>query len=112
MRLLLDENLPKRLKADFAEHEVFSVRDKGWNGRKNGELLGLMINNGFDVLLTFDKNLQYQQNFSKYTITVLVLSARINTYQELTKLSNKVVGVFGSRIKTRTGNNPVGYLYG
>jgi len=41
MRLLLDENLPKRLKADFPDHEIFTVREKGWNGIKNGELLKL-----------------------------------------------------------------------
>lgn len=87
MRLLLDENLPKRLKQDFGEHEVFTVRDKSWNGIKNGELLKLLIAGHFDALLTFDKNLQHQQNFSKYTITVFVLSAKMNTYEELTKLS-------------------------
>ena len=87
MRLLLDENLPKRLKQDFSKHEVFTVRDKGWNGIKNGELLKLMKENDFNALLTFDKNLQHQQNFEKYTITVFVLTATINTYKELTKLS-------------------------
>lgn len=90
MKLLLDENLPKRLKLDFSEHEVYTVRDKQWNGIKNGELLHLMIEDSFDVLLTFDKNLQYQQNFSKYTLAVFVLTATINTYAELTKLSLKV----------------------
>ncbi|MEO6687154.1 MAG: DUF5615 family PIN-like protein [Dyadobacter sp.] len=90
MRLLLDENLPKRLKLDFPEHEVFTVRDKEWNGVKNGELLKLMLENDFDALLTFDKNLQHQQNFSKYTITVFVLTAQINTYMELTKLSSQI----------------------
>jgi predicted nuclease of predicted toxin-antitoxin system len=63
MRLLLDENLPKRLKSDFFDHEVFTVREKGWNGIKNGELMQLMLENNFDALLTFDKNLQHQQNF-------------------------------------------------
>ena len=63
MRLLLDENLPKRLKADFPEHEIFTVRDKGWNGIKNGELLQLMVADNFNALLTFDKNLQHQQIF-------------------------------------------------
>jgi hypothetical protein len=63
MRLLLDENLPKRLKSDFPAHEVFTVRDKGWNGIKNGELLRLMLADNFDVLLTFDKTLQHQQIF-------------------------------------------------
>jgi hypothetical protein len=90
MRLLLDENLPKRLKADFPEHEVYTVRDKGWNGVKNGELLKLMLADGFDALLTFDKNLQHQQNFGKYTLTVFVLSAPINQYSVLTALSAQV----------------------
>jgi hypothetical protein len=90
MKLLLDENLPKRLKLDFTEHEVFTVREKQWNGIKNGELLKLMLEDSFGALLTFDKNLQHQQNFSKYTSTVFVLTATINTYAELTKLSDKV----------------------
>ncbi len=90
MRLLLDENLPKRLKLDFPEHEIFTVRDKGWNGIKNGELLSLLLQNNFHAILTFDKNLQHQQNFNKYNITVFVLSASINSYEELTKLSPKV----------------------
>ena len=59
MRLLLDENLPKRLKLDFPEHEIFTVRDKHWNGIKNGELLKLLLENFFNALLTFDKNLQH-----------------------------------------------------
>ena len=90
MKLLLDENLPKRLKLDFFEHEVYTIRDKGWNGIKNGELLKLMIEESFDALLTFDKNLQHQQNFSKYTLTVFVLTATINTYIKLTNLTPKV----------------------
>lgn len=65
MRLLLDENLPKRLKLDFPDHEIFTVRDQGWNGIKNGHLLSLLLVNNFDALFTFDKNLSYQQNFSK-----------------------------------------------
>lgn len=86
MRLLLDENLPKRLKQDFPEHEVFTIRDKEWNGIKNGGLLKLLLEGFFDALLTFDKNLQHQQNFSKYTITVFVLTATINQYAELNKV--------------------------
>ncbi len=50
MRLLLDENLPKRLKSDFPEHEIFTVRDKQWNGITNGELLKLLLENSFDAL--------------------------------------------------------------
>lgn len=86
MKLLLDENLPKRLKQDFTEHEIYTVSDKGWNGKKNGELLSLLIKESFNALITFDKNLQYQQNFEKYTLPILVLSAIDNSYIELKKL--------------------------
>ena len=102
MRLLLDENLPKRLKFDFPEHEIFTVRDRQWNGIKNGELLKLLLDNFFNALLTFDKNLQHQQNFSKYTITVFVLIAHINQYKELTRLTPKVKAYLNS------GQMPVG----
>ena len=91
MKLLLDENLPRRLKTDFPTHEIYSVPDKGWNGIKNGELLQLMIEDHFDALLTFDKNLQHQQNFQKFPITVFILSATNNTYAELTKLSATIL---------------------
>jgi hypothetical protein len=43
MKLLLDENLPKRLKLDFPEHEIFTVSDMGWKGKKNGELLQIYL---------------------------------------------------------------------
>jgi len=49
MRLLPDENLPKRLRQDFPEHEIFTVRYKQWNGIKNGELLKLLLDNSFDA---------------------------------------------------------------
>jgi len=91
MKLLLDENLPKKLKLDFSEeHEIHTVKEQGWSGIKNGELLQLMLKNKFQVLLTFDKNLQYQQNFSKYPIAVIVFATRINSYNELTKFTKKI----------------------
>jgi predicted nuclease of predicted toxin-antitoxin system len=90
MRLLLDENLPKRLKLDFPEHEIYTVRDMQCNGIKNGDLLNLLLNNNFDALLTFDKNFQHQQSFSNYSISVFVLIATINQYKELTKLTPKI----------------------
>ena len=93
MKLLLDENLPKKLKLDFISHDVFTVREMNWQGIKNGELLKIMVNDKFDALLTFDKNLQYQQNFSKYTIAVFVLNAHINTYDVLTKLSPRILAI-------------------
>ncbi len=91
MKLLLDENLPKKLKLDFSDFETYSIADMQWNGLQNGVLLQKMMENGFDVLLTFDKNLQHQQNFKKYTLSVFVLVAANNTYLELTKLTPKII---------------------
>ncbi len=104
MKLLLDENLPKRLKQDFLGHDVFTVRDMGWNGIKNGALMQLMLNQNFNALLTFDKNLQYQQNFQEFTLTVIVLSAQINSYEELSKLSPKVNAILS---ESNLPNGPV-----
>jgi hypothetical protein len=98
MRLLLDENLPKRLKQDLKEHEVYTASDKGWTGISNGKLLQFLIEYEFDALLTFDKNLQYQQNFAKYTITVLVLNAPDNSYLTLKTLARKIKEVLSTEL--------------
>ena len=99
MKLLLDENLPKRLKLDFSENEIYTVRDKGWDGKKNGELMRLMVADNFDALLTFDRNLQHQQNFNKYTIPILVLNAPSNTYLMLKELVPKIKEVLSGDLK-------------
>lgn len=90
MRLLLDENLPKKLKKDFTEHQVFTLREKGWLGKSNGILLQLMTTEKFEALITFDQNLQHQQNFRNYSLTVIVLVAPDNSYLTLKNLIPKV----------------------
>ena len=90
MKILLDENLPKRLKQNFSDFDIFTIRYKKWNGKKNSELVRLLLAENFEVLLTFDKNLQHQQNFEKFPISVLVLNAIDNTYETLQKLVPKI----------------------
>lgn len=90
MRLLLDENLPRRLKQDLSDHEIYTANERGWTGISNGKLLDLLIEHKFDALLTFDKNLQYQQNFSRYTIAVVVLNAPDNRYLTVKALVPKL----------------------
>jgi predicted nuclease of predicted toxin-antitoxin system len=85
MKILLDENLPTKLKPQFSdEYEVLTVREMFWNGRKNGELLGLMTLEGFDAFVTIDKNLQYQQNLSRFPIKLFILNAPNNKIKTLT----------------------------
>ena len=79
MKILLDENLPNKLRVEFGEnHEVFTVNFMGWSGKKNGELLGLMVYHGFDALVTLDKNIPFQQNIEKFPIRYFVLDAEEN----------------------------------
>ena len=60
MKVLLDENLPHRLRNHLGSHDVFTVRYQGWSGLKNGELLRAAENDGFDVFLTGDQTLSYE----------------------------------------------------
>lgn len=91
MKILLDESLPRKLKNYFGtEHEVWTVRDKEWLGQKNGVLLQLMIENGFEIFVTVDRNLPYQQNLQKLPITIFVLCAINNRLETLALLIPKL----------------------
>ena len=92
MKLLLDENIPRQLKRDLTDHhEVFTIKEKQWNGKLNGELLSLMLADGFEALITADKNLRYQQNFDKHPIPVIVLNTHRITYEDLKPLVPKLL---------------------
>ena len=82
MKILLDENLPRKLAARLDGHECRTVVACGWSGKKNGELLALADPN-FDVLMTLDKSLPYQQNLATKRIAVLIIHARSNRIQDL-----------------------------
>ena len=75
MRVLLDENLPRRLRWYLPEHDVSTVTYQGWNTLKDGAVLDLAEQNGFQILITADRNLEYQQNIGLRKLSVLVLSA-------------------------------------
>ena len=77
MRLLLDECVPARLRKALSAHQVSTVVQEGWSGTKNGTLLALAARK-FDVFITVDKNLPYQQNTSILPVTVVVLDAISN----------------------------------
>jgi len=83
MKLLLDECLPKRLKSSLKNYDVYTVPELGWSGVKNGKLVSLCIMNHFDILLTIDKNMLYQQNLKKYPLTIVVLNSLTSKIDEL-----------------------------
>lgn len=85
MRILLDEDIPRRLAALLVGHEVTTVQSSGWSGVKNGRLLVLAAAE-FDVFLTMDGNLEHQQNLSALPIAVLVVAAVSNRMEHLTPM--------------------------
>ena len=90
MRVLLDECVPRALRAELPGHEVKTVAESGWAGVKNGGLLQL-AGEDFDVLLTVDRNLEYQQNFSGLALAVVVIHAASNDVAVLRPLMPAVL---------------------
>src|SRR5690348_8522288 len=85
MRVLLDECVPRRLAHELPEHEVRTVPEMGWASQKNGALLAL-ASGKFDVLVTTDQHLSYQQSVANFAIAVVVLVARRNKLEFLQPL--------------------------
>jgi len=92
VKLLLDECIDRRFSRDLADHEVKTVPQMGWSGIKNGELL-ILAENEFDVFITVDRNLSFQQNLPKFNIAVLVLHASSNRLADLKPLAPKILSI-------------------
>jgi hypothetical protein len=71
------------LKIHLEEFEVFTVTELGLSGVKNGKLMTYCTENGFDILLTIDKNLMFQQNLDRYPITIVVLNSLTSKVEDL-----------------------------
>ena len=83
MRILLDEQLPRQLAPYFTGHDVRTTKEQGWAGLKNGALLKQALSAGFEVLITGDKNLEFQQNLKASGLFVVVLVAPSNKLEDL-----------------------------
>ena len=95
MRLLLDESVPGRLRRALPGHQVRTVGEAGWSGVKNGKLLALAANE-FDVFVTVDKNMPFQQNHLTLPIPVVVLHAASNELAFLLPLVPRLEVVLAS----------------
>jgi predicted nuclease of predicted toxin-antitoxin system len=90
VRVLLDENLPRRLKSQFPDDvEVVTVPERGWSGMKNGELLSLAVKE-FEVFVTMDSGIEYQQNLAGFPIGIIILHAATNRLVDLQPLMPEV----------------------
>ena len=83
MKILLDECVTKRLKKYLNNFEVFTVRELNLSGIKNGKLMTYCSENNFNILLTIDKNLMFQQNLENYPVTIVVFNCLSCKIEEL-----------------------------
>ena len=90
MRILLDECLPRRLKRGLSGHEVQTVPEAGWASKQNGALLAL-AEGRFEVFVTVDRNLSFQQDLGRFKIAVVVLVATGNRESDLRPLIPKLL---------------------
>ncbi len=91
MKVLIDESLPRYLKQILIRHQVSTVQEMGWAGIKNGELL-TRAESEFDVFMTADKNLRYQQNLQHFNLAVIVFpSNRLSVVKDLSQRVNDVL---------------------
>lgn len=95
MRVLLDESLPRPLGQLITDHSVSTVAEEGWTSLENGALLRESATR-FDVLLTADQNLQFQQNLARLPIAVIVLAAESNRLESLEPLIPKLLAALAT----------------
>ena len=91
MRLLLDECVPRKFKSALPGHDASTAREMGWSGKRNGEVLRLMREQRFDVFITVDQNVGFQQNVAASGIAVIVMRARSNRLKDLLPLAPAVL---------------------
>jgi hypothetical protein len=97
VRILIDENLPRYLVTVLTDYEIKTVQETGWSGIKNGPLI-VRAEGQFDIFITGDKNLRYQQNLVGRKLIIIVLpSNRLSTVKSLvdqlkTKIAESQVG--------------------
>jgi hypothetical protein len=92
VRVLLDECIDRRLAKEIMGHEIKTVPQMGWATIKNSELLAL-AEGLFDVFITVDRNLSFQQDLPRYDIAVILLRAPSNQLKDLQPLVPKVLEI-------------------
>ena len=100
MRILLDECLPRKLKLNLLGHDVLTVPEAGWRGLKNGVLLR-QAESRFDVFVTIDQGLRYQQNLRESKLGIILLVVPNNRVETLQPLMS---GVIAASNKIQSGD--------
>ncbi len=102
MKILLDECVTKKLKPLLSAFDVITVAEMGFSGLKNGKLLAATQEASFDILLTIDKNMDYQQNISKFKLSVVVFDVKNSNIKYLQPLIPQLNQLIASIEKGKT----------
>jgi predicted nuclease of predicted toxin-antitoxin system len=96
MKLLLDECLPRKLKNHLPGHECHTVPEAGWAGKRNGELLFLAEKSGFQIFLTLDRGMEYEQNLKGREIAIVLVAVKSSQLADLLPRMPAVLDVLRS----------------
>ena len=83
MKLLLDENMPHKLRRYLPAHDVYTVAFMAWTGMRNGLLLSNAASADFDALVTVDEGIEYQQNLSQLPCAVIIVKSESNAFEHI-----------------------------
>jgi predicted nuclease of predicted toxin-antitoxin system len=83
MKLLLDENMPHKLRQYLPGHVVFTVAFMAWGGIRNGQLLTNAAAESFDALLTVDAGIEYEQNLAALSCSVVIIQSESNAFEHI-----------------------------
>ena len=96
IKILLDECVPRKFKNELAEHECQTVPEPGLAGKKNGELLSLAEQAGFQVFLTLDHGIEYQQNLQQSRLVIILIRAKSSRLDDLLPHTPEILRVLRS----------------
>lgn len=91
MKVLLDENLPVRLRLMLPRHEVFTVQYLGWKSTKNGALLRRAADQGFQVLVSMDTGSEFEHDLANLPLSIVLLRATNNEFDTLLPLVDELL---------------------
>ena len=86
MKLLLNENMPHKLRQHLPGHEIVTTAYMGWGGIRNGELLARAVGEKFDAMLTVDAGIEYEQNLANLPRSIVIMRAESNAFEHIEPL--------------------------
>ena len=91
MRVLLDECVPRTIRKYLLGLECVTVPEAGFAGKKNGELLRLAEEKGFDIFLSLDRGIEYEQNLQNHAIAVMIVRAKTSRVEDVARHAPEIL---------------------